>query len=182
MLACKQTPASPGEVQPSSSMWKWWRWAAQQLRIASLKTEQSSFAGHLLLVFPSLYRHCLLCLHRFVSAKQMIYSYKQLFGLESGSSAVWMCLFTWFLAPQLAVSFSSSSCLHDPWAIFSYFLFFFFLAVAMVVHLIKSNITKCPVLAECWYGEIYIYFFFLFKEEWWRNLISTGPLFPCQII
>lgn len=179
MLACKQTPASPWEVQPASRLWRWWRWAAQQLRIAFLKTEQPSFARHLLLVFPSLCRHCSLCLHHFVSAKQMIYSYKQLFGLESGSSAVWMCLFTWFLAPQLAASSSSLSHLHEPCAIFSYF---FFLAVAMVVHLIKSSITKCPVLAERWYWEISFSFFFLFKEEWWRNLISTGPLFPCQII
>ena len=33
-----------------------------------------------------------------------------------------------------------------------------FLAVPVVVHLIKSNITNCPILVECWYWEISIFF------------------------
>lgn len=103
MLACKQTSPSPSEVQPTSRHVKVKAGGDEQLsysgypRNVFLKMKQSGFAGHLLLVSPSLYRHCLPCLHYFASAKLMIYSYKMLLGLESASSAVWTCQFAGLL-------------------------------------------------------------------------------------
>lgn len=151
MLAGKRTPPSPKEVQLASRHVKVKAGGDEQLscpgylRNVFPKMGQSGFAGQLLLVSPSLCRRCLPCPHYFVSAKQKTYSYKKLCGLESGSSAVWTCQRARFLAPQPAV-FSPPP--HICIALVQYF-HAFFLAVTLVVHLIKSNITNCPVLDEC---------------------------------